>query len=213
MTAEPVGAAPRATIPADTTRLLLVRHGETELNREGRWQGSRSDPPLNAAGAEQSRVVAAALAELPVRALYASALRRARETAAAIGGVLGLETRIEPDLREMDHGDWEGLTRGEILARWPLEFAAFESDPVHVRRPGGDSYGDLAARIWPLLEALADRHRGEQIVIVSHGGPIRLILSRILEVPLTERERFGVTNARWFAVESSGTAWRMAAGD
>ncbi|MFN2382738.1 MAG: histidine phosphatase family protein, partial [Gemmatimonadota bacterium] len=145
--------------------------------------------------------------------LYSSALRRARETAAAIGAALALEPRIEPDLREMDHGDWEGLTKEEILARWPAEFAAFETDPVRVRRPGGDSYGDLAARLCPVLDALAARHRGERIVIVSHGGPIRLMLSRILEIPLTERERLGVTNARWFPVEWEDGVWRMAPGD
>lgn len=213
MAAEPAGSPSHAAIPADATRLLLVRHGETDLNHEGRWQGSRSDPPLNAAGREQSRAVAATLAGLPVSALYSSALRRALETAAVIGEALGLEARIEPDLGEMDHGDWEGLTKGEILARWPTAFAAFEADPVHVRRPGGDSYGDLAARLWPLFDDLAARHRGERIVVVSHGGPIRLILSRILEVSLTERERLGVTNARWFVVESIGPLWRMHADD
>ncbi|HUP01774.1 MAG TPA: histidine phosphatase family protein [Gemmatimonadota bacterium] len=203
MAADPVASA----VPADATRFLLVRHGETDYNAEGRWQGCRSDPPLNARGHAQAEAIADVLTGRRVEALYTSPQRRARETAALLSRRLVLEPLVIEDLREMDHGEWEGKTKAEILARWAREFEAFEADPLHVRRPGGDSYEDLAARVWPTLERLADHHRGETIALVTHGGPVRLILSRVLDRPLTERGEFGVDNASVFTVEESSGQW------
>lgn len=201
-----------APVAPDATRLVLVRHGQTEYNREGRWQGQGTDLPLTATGREQAEAVAGELADrygpACLAALYTSDLRRALETARILAARLGLEPRVDPALREMDHGLFEGRTKAEILARWPEAYAAFEADPRHVRRPEGDSYGDLAARIWPALERIAARHRGERAVVVSHGGPIRLVLARVLDRPLVERGDFGVTNAAWFVVEESDGEWR-----
>jgi broad specificity phosphatase PhoE len=103
------------------------------------------------------------------------------------------------------------MTQTEVLARWPAEYRAYETDPWTTPRPGGESYQQLAERLWPGLERLAARHRGQEIVCVTHGGPIRLVLSRVLGRPLTERYAFGVDNASVFAVELSGNAWRLAA--
>ena len=192
---------------SDPTRFVLIRHGETDYNAEGRWQGARSDPPLNATGRAQSEAIADTLAGRSIDALYTSPQLRARETAGTVARRLGLEPVVLEDLREMDHGEWEGRTRAEILARWAPEFEAFEADPLHVRRPGGDSYGDLADRVWPVLDRLAERHRGKTVALVTHGGPVRLILSRVLDRPLTERGEFGVDNASVFTVEESSGQW------
>ena len=191
------------------TTIDLVRHGETDFNREGRWQGSGSDPPLNARGVEQAQEVARALTDAPIIALYTSPLLRARQTAQPIAAALRLEPRIVPALTEMSHGRWEGLNEAEILADWAAEHAAFETDPVGVRRPGGESYGDLAERLWPALETIAGNHAGSRVVVITHGGPIRLVLSRLLDRPLTERESFGTANGARFTVVRDTEGWRL----
>ena len=196
----------------DVARFVLVRHGETEYNRQGRWQGAGSDPPLNDRGRQQARAVDAALAEVPFDALYSSDLDRALETARILGASRGLKPRVLEGLREMSHGAWEGKTFPEILDTWADEYQRFESDPRNVRRPEGDSYSDLAARVWPLLDRLADRHRGKRALVVTHGGPIRLVLSDLTGTPLTERDRLGVDNGTWFVVEKAGAAWRVGDG-
>lgn len=201
-----------AAIPADEARIVLVRHGQTEYNREGRWQGVGSDIPLNAAGRAEAARVAEALVDRfdgTLAALYTSDLARARETARIIGERLGLSPVDEPALRELSHGRWEGLTHAEVEARWPDEHAEYQADPYDVRRGGGDSYRDLEARLWPGLERLAARHGGERIVCVSHGGPIRLALSTILDRPLTDRDAFGVVNGSWFEIGRSPGEWSL----
>lgn len=202
-----MGADPGG-IPADATWFVLVRHGETDFNRTGRYQGSGSDPPLNDAGRVQSAAVAEALAGQSFDALYTSPQLRARQSAAIIGRRLGLKPMVEPALAELDHGAWEGKTKVEIVAGWADAYAAAEADPAGVRRPDGDSYGDLAARLWPALDRLATVHRGSRILLVTHGGPVRLVLSRALGRPLTERHTFGVDNASIFMVERRRGRWR-----
>ncbi|MDX1661235.1 MAG: histidine phosphatase family protein [Gemmatimonadota bacterium] len=197
-------------VPSDATRIVLVRHGETEYNREDRWQGSRSDVPLNQTGRDQASAVAGSLADRydgAIEAIYASPLRRARETAEILADRLDLEVEEEPALRELDHGRWDGLLKSEIVERYPDEYAAYEADPKTVRRGGGESYDDLAARLWPALERLAGEHVGERIAAVCHGGPIRLVMSRVLDRPLSERDSFGVVNASFFEVELSDGVW------
>ena len=184
-------------------RIVLVRHGETDYNREGRWQGSGTDVPLNDAGRAQARAVAAALAgrfDGRVTAAYTSDLIRARETAVILAERLDVPVCEEPGLRELSHGRWEGRTHAEVEARWPEEYAIYEADPYRTRRGGGDSYEDLEERVWPALERIADRQAGKRALAVSHGGPIRLVLSRVLDRPLADRDALGVVNGAWFEI-------------
>lgn len=200
-----------ATAPGPATaRLILVRHGETTFNLEGRWQGSGSDPPLNDRGRRQAEELARQLAGRRVAALYTSPQQRALETALILGRRLSLEPQVVAALHELAHGEWEGKTQAEVVARWPDAYRAYESAPLETPRPGGESYADLAERLWPALEELAARHRGHEIVAVTHGGPIRLVLSRVLGRPLTERHLFGVDNASAFAIEEADGRWRLA---
>ncbi|HYO47584.1 MAG TPA: histidine phosphatase family protein [Gemmatimonadota bacterium] len=206
------GAVDAGAVPTAQTRIVLVRHGQTEYNREGRWQGSGTDVPLNDGGRAEAERVAEVLAERfggRVTAVYTSDLERALETARIVAARFGLEVVDEPALRELSHGIWEGRTHAEVEARWPEELAAYQADPYHVQRGGGDSYEDLEARLWPALERLADRHRGERIVAVSHGGPIRLALCRILNFPLNDRDALGVVNGAWFEVSRSPAGWSL----
>jgi probable phosphoglycerate mutase len=201
-----------AEVPADESRVLLVRHGETDYNHEGRWQGSGSDVPLNANGRIQAGRVAQALAARfggKLATIYASDLVRALETAEILAARLGIPVVEAPALRELSHGAWEGRTQAEVEARWPAEYAAYLADPFRIGRGGGDSYADLERRVWPALERLAGLHRGRRIVADSHGGPIRLALSRILDRPLADRDALGVVNGSWFEVSRSPSGWSL----
>ncbi|WP_411699783.1 histidine phosphatase family protein [Conyzicola sp.] len=149
------------------TTIYLVRHGETDWNRERRIQGS-TDIPLNQTGRDQAAVTGALLATRQWDGVYASPLSRAYETGAIIAGQLGLPApEAVPEVAERRYGEAEGLTGDEIDARFPGD------TPV----PGRESREDVAARVIPAIVALAERHPGENIVLVSHGGVIRTILT------------------------------------
>ena len=160
--------------------LVLVRHGETSANLERVWHGS-IDAPLTERGARQADRVAAYLTKTRTEtvALYASPLRRARQTADAIGARLGLETRIEPDLREYHLGRWEGKTYEELATRHRL-FERMQADP-DLRFAGGESARGVAERLASALRRIADAHGGERVVVVTHGGALTLGLGLILD--------------------------------
>jgi broad specificity phosphatase PhoE len=153
------------------TTLLLVRHGETDWNRDGRWQG-HSDTHLNEVGRDQARRVAAELGNVDV--LYTSDLARARETAEIIAAARGLEVHLEPRLRERSFGAWEGMTMpeieaefGEALARW-----------LAGEGPGADDaepFDAFAARVAGFVQELPERHPDQTVLVVGHGGSIRVI--------------------------------------
>jgi broad specificity phosphatase PhoE len=143
------------------TELLLVRHAETDWNRDGRWQG-HADPPLNEAGRAQAHALAATLAGEQLDAIYTSDLRRAAETAAILGAALSRPVTPDPDLREIDVGSWSGLTREEVAERFP-------DWDTH----DGESLDALQARIVAAVRRIADRHPDGLVLIVTHGGSIR----------------------------------------
>lgn len=154
------------------TTLLLVRHGETDWNREGRWQGG-SDTPLNDAGREQARALAEQL-DGAIDAVYSSDLARARETAEIVAAKLGLEVTLDPRLRERGFGSWEGLTMAEIEARFADGHRRWRAG----EGPGADDaeeFADFSARVSDFLADVLRRHPGEQVLVVSHGGSIRVV--------------------------------------
>jgi broad specificity phosphatase PhoE len=154
------------------TTLLLVRHGETDWNRDGRWQGG-SDTSLNDLGRGQARVLAQEL-DGNVGVVYSSDLSRARETAEIIAARLGLEIRFDPRLRERGFGSWEGLTTSEIEERFA---------DSHRRWLAGESAGaddaetfeDFFARVNGFLDDVLRLHPDEEVLVISHGGSIRVI--------------------------------------
>jgi len=154
------------------TTLLLVRHGETDWNRDGRWQG-HSNTSLNARGRDQARELADDLTE-EIDAVYSSDLARARETAEIVAARLGLDIRLDPRLRERGFGSWEGLTGHEIeerdadaLARW----RAGEGPGAHDAEP----FDAFAERMRRFLDDVLQRHPGERVLVIAHGGSIRVI--------------------------------------
>ncbi|MBV8202554.1 MAG: histidine phosphatase family protein [Acidobacteria bacterium] len=171
-------------------RLFLVRHGESPSNREMRDLGRR-DEPLTETGVRQAECVAAALEGLPLAAVYASPLRRAAETGERIALGLGLPLLAEPRLLEQRFGDWEGLTRAEVMARGGEErerLLRWERDP-ETAPPGGESLAAVEERALALLADLSAAHHGAWVTLVSHVSPIKALLCAALGVPLTAARR------------------------
>jgi broad specificity phosphatase PhoE len=155
------------------TIVYLARHGESDWNAANRFQG-HSDRPLTELGRQQAEALAdklAAVAELS--AIYTSPLRRALDTAAVVGARTGLEPVPLGDLREVDVGAWAGLSRPEVEAQFPAAFRRWLDGGEGWE--DGESYAAMSARVLRALLQAAEEHRGEQILLVSHGGPIRAI--------------------------------------
>jgi probable phosphoglycerate mutase len=163
--------------------LLLARHGETAWNRAGRYQGCL-DTPLSALGRRQARALAEALDAWRLDAVYTSPQRRALETAVPIATRRGCPLGVDPALREICHGDWEGLTVAEVEARFPALLRRWRTRPAGVRMPRGESLEEVAARVLPALDAIARRHPRGTVCVVTHGVPARLILARARGRPL-----------------------------
>jgi len=153
------------------TTLLLVRHGETDWNRDGRWQG-HSDTPLNEAGREQARRLAAEVREVDV--VYSSDLVRARETAEIIASELGLDVQTDARLRERGFGAWEGRTSAEIETEFSDQHARWLAGEA----PGAadaEPFGDFGARVQAFVADVLDRHPDETVLVVAHGGSGRVV--------------------------------------
>ena len=170
------------------TEILLARHGETDWNRESRFQG-HADPPLNELGREQAAELAAALADEQVAAVYSSPLLRAFETAQAIAERHGLTATPVEGLREVDVGSWQALTRDEVERRFPEQFRRW----LEYGRgwDDGETYEEMGERVLGALEELAVHHDGERIVAVTHGGPIRAALARAEGISHSDARRRG----------------------
>jgi broad specificity phosphatase PhoE len=163
------------------TTIVLVRHGETDWNRERRFQG-HADTPLNEAGRRQALELAGTLRGARLTAVYTSPLRRATETARIVGDELGLEPRPLEALREIDVGDWQGMTVDEVKTRFP------EQADVAWRSgwPNGETYDQLAERVVPALLELGRLHPDDRILVVTHAGPIRAALTAADELSMGE---------------------------
>ena len=154
-----------------TTRILLARHGETEWNRLGRWQG-HADPPLNDTGRQQAETLAAQLDDDGISSVYSSDLRRASETAGIVAERLGLPVTEDPALREIDVGSWSGLTREEVRERYPEGFARWLAGDIG---HDGETREQLEDRVVGAVERIAQAHPDEHVLVVTHGGAIRAL--------------------------------------
>jgi len=166
--------------------VLLVRHGETPWNREGRYQG-RTDVALSEAGRAQVRALAARLASVPLALAVASPLARARATAEAILAGRDLALELEPGLVEISHGGWEGRLSSEVARDDAERFARWRGGPGRdfPGGPGAETLGEVEARAWPVLARACDRLAGgATALIVAHDAVNRVLLCRLLGIPL-----------------------------
>ena len=183
--------------PAAPTRVLLVRHGQSEWNAEGRWQG-QADPPLSGLGRRQARE--AAMLVGTVDAIWASDLQRAAETAAIIANDIGVgPVVLDPDLRERDAGEYSGLTRAQIEERFPGHLAARKHPP------GWEADADLLARALQAVHHIAEATPGGEALAVTHGGLVYTIEAH-LGIP---HERLPNLAGRWIEVAGD----RLTGGD
>ena len=170
------------------TTILLARHGETDWNRDQRFQG-HADPPLNDHGREQARNLAVRFAAdpEPLAAIYASTLRRARETAKIVGEHLGLHVETHDGLREVDLGSWSGLTRAEVEHAFPEGFRRWlDFGPGW---EGGETYEQMGERVVATLLEIASRHPDGRILVVTHGGPVRAAQASSAGISIADARR------------------------
>jgi broad specificity phosphatase PhoE len=158
------------------TTVYLVRHGATEWNIDKRAQGM-ADVPLTKKGKEEAQIAREQLGNVPLDAVYSSDLSRAVETARPIAASHGLEVKVDPAFREIDQGEWTGLSVDEIKERWPELWGPARH---YSARPGGESPMQVRDRALAGLRRVVEAHPGDEVVIVSHGGTIRWLSAEAL---------------------------------
>lgn len=161
------------------TRIYLVRHGATDLTAEDRFAGS-TDVLLSEEGRRQVASLAERLKGEPLDAIYASPLRRTVETAEILARPHGLTPILEPGFREIDYGRWEELQRSEVESRYADEYAIWQEDPFTIAPEGGESGINVLNRALPVMRRIVERHRHKTVLVVSHKGTNRLMISSLM---------------------------------
>ncbi len=164
------------------TRIYLVRHGQVEGHQEKRYNG-QTDVALTALGQEQFAALTERLREKTVGAVYCSDLSRCVIGARMLAQPHGLQPTLCPALRELNMGDWEGTTWQDLKRLYPEQWQARLDDVVHYRAPGGENLLDVLARVRPQMQQIVEGHRGEEVIVVAHGGVNRLILLDAIGAP------------------------------
>ncbi|MGI5288122.1 histidine phosphatase family protein [Nonomuraea polychroma] len=184
-------------------RIVCLRHGQTLWNVEQRFQG-HSDIPLDETGVAQAARAASLLASLRPTLIVSSDLQRANDTALALGRVVGLDVAVDKAFRERGGGQWEGLTREEIAARWPVEYAAWEA-------PDGEPVTDVAARVAAAMRRWAGRLDDDGLLVVaSHGAALRLGICELLGLPEELWPAIGgLGNCSWSVLQEGRKGWRL----
>ncbi|MEV4326535.1 histidine phosphatase family protein [Microbispora rosea] len=184
-------------------RVVCLRHGQTLWNVEKRFQG-HTDIALDETGVAQAARAASLLAALRPTMVVASDLRRAYDTASALGRLAGLDVAVDKDLRERGGGEWEGLTRDEIRAGWPVEYEAWEA-------PGGEDVAHVADRVADAIGRWAARLDEDGLLVVaSHGAALRLGICRLLGLPQEHWSALGgLGNCSWSVLEEGRRGWRL----
>lgn len=173
-------------------QVLLLRHGATDWNLQGRCQGA-TDLDLNEAGIRQAEAIAERLSNEKIDAIYSSNLKRAQQTARLVSRPHCLSITIEEDVRELDHGALEGLTFNDIKENFPDFIQRWRTEPAEIQVPGGEKLIDVAQRAWTGLQRILQRHQADDnVVVVSHNFPILGIVCRITGTHLNQYRSFHV---------------------
>jgi glucosyl-3-phosphoglycerate phosphatase len=191
-----------------TRRIVLWRHGRTEWNATGRFQG-QTDISLDEVGREQADGAARRLASLQPERLVSSDLHRARDTMAALAALTGLEIDLDVRLRETFAGDWQGLTGAEISSRYPEEYKSWRAGDPLLRVGGGETRQEVAERMASAVRDVAARLSDDGLaVLTTHGGAARLGIAALIGMPL---ERFtnigGLSNTSWSMLRDTDQGW------
>lgn len=182
------------------TTLYMVRHGETPWNVEGRYQG-QLDPPLSKKGHQQAQATANSLAPLGFDAIFSSDLARARQTAEALADITSLTIQLDPRLREIHQGQWQGVLIDDIRAGWPDEIYGWENDPWHHHPPGGERLQTLQTRLFAAVRDIAARHPQGKVAVFTHKLPIALLKIRYQAHPPEQIWSLLPANGAWEVFE------------
>ena len=180
--------------------MILVRHGQSTWNREHRIQG-QLDPPLSSEGRRQAELLGRRLAGRRLAGFYTSDLKRAFETAEAIGALVDLIPEPTPGLREIYLGDWEGLRAEEIAALFPDAWARWSEEPDWDQVSGGEGAMRFEARVIAALDEILARHSHGDVLVVTHGGVIQVALHRVIGRPSRGLFPFKIQNASISLIE------------
>jgi broad specificity phosphatase PhoE len=165
------------------TCLVFIRHGETDWNLEGRWQG-QADVPLNQRGWQQAIRLADSLANDSISVIYSSDLRRAMDTATLLAQKSDTPVIADARLREIHQGEWQGLLVTEIEARYKEVFQKRKEKPMFVAPPGGETVQQVCDRALSVVQEIVQDHTGQNVAVVSHGFTIAVILVQLQNKPI-----------------------------
>jgi len=182
------------------TVLYLIRHGETDWNKEGKYTG-QTDIFLNETGRQQAREAAKALKIHNPKVIYTSDLIRAVETAQLIAKELHIPIIQDKRLREINQGEWEGLHISEIHSRYGNQFISHRDNPLIVSAPNGESIAEVKTRVIDFLNEITVKHPSEQIVISSHGLVLGIIRTIAMDIPINKVFEFIPENAKIYQME------------
>lgn len=175
-------------------KLYLTRHGQTDWNTAGRYQG-QSDTPLNETGLRQAEQIAKRLSKETIHAIYSSDLSRAANTAQSIADFHALEIKKDSRWRELSFGDWEGMTYQEMSASSPELFEAWMKDPLTISTPNGETLAQLAKRVKAAFNEIKREHKDQTVLVVAHSGSLQSLLSVTLGVDLNRYWQFRISQA------------------
>jgi probable phosphoglycerate mutase len=182
------------------TELWLIRHGQTDWNVEGRYQG-QIDIPLNAKGLEQARELGKRLAGSKFEAIYSSDLSRASQTADVLAEMLGLPVNLHPGLREINHGEWEGQTIAEVHERYAPFITERKSNLLDSRPPGGESPREVAQRVAATADMIHQAHPSGVVMLVAHGFSLATLICQACGFPLTDVYQHIPDNAQPYIIQ------------
>lgn len=191
-----------------TRRVVIWRHGRTEWNAAGRFQG-QTDVDLDDTGRQQAREAAARLAALNPELLITSDLRRTQDTMAALTALTGASAELDPRLRETYAGEWQGYTAAQIAERWPDEHKAWRAGDPRLRVGGGETRQEVADRMKEAIVSAAGRlSEGGLAVLTSHGGAARLGIAALIGMPLELFTNIGgLSNCSWSMLREGDAGW------
>ncbi len=175
-------------------KLFLTRHGQTDWNIAGRYQG-QSDVPLNQTGILQAAALAKRLSTEKIDAIYSSDLSRAKDTAQAIANFHQLHINTDSRWRELNFGDWEGMNYKEMSAHSPELFENWMKDSVNTSTPNGESLKQLARRVKTAFDEIKNKHKDQTVLVVSHSGALQALLATLLSIELNFYWQFKISQA------------------
>lgn len=163
---------------------ILIRHGETDWNVDGRWQG-QIDIPLNEKGINQAGEIARSLSNKKIDVIYSSDLSRARQTAEVISSVTRTMIFLDPRLREIHQGEWQGMLVSEIQQRYYKEFIERKNDPYTMAPPGGETARQVQERVVSFVNDISRQYQRKTVAVVSHGFTIAVMVAHFRNIPIT----------------------------